>query len=148
MIKKTVCYTNFKGQEVKKDLYFNMTVLEVQDFVKANIKNGGSSEDALSDFILKATNEELAIFFKDFILASYGEVSEDGEHFKKSEEIKSDFQQSLAFNELFNMIFKDGNLAKNIVDGATTGIPKTKESDLSPKTQKALKMARLRASKN
>lgn len=99
MLKKTIAYTDFDGVERVEDFYFNLTNSEL-------IKIGNVIPDGLSaiseESIKKADIETLFSLFQTFIISSYGIKSEDGKYFRKSEELSRDFEQSAAFDSLFN----------------------------------------------
>lgn len=108
MLKKTINYTDFNGEERNEDFYFNLTKAEVAE-LEMSI-NGG-----LSAMIEKISNEQdnVAIMkiFKELILKSYGEKSIDGKRFVKSEELSTAFSQTEAYSELFMEIATDPDKA-------------------------------------
>jgi hypothetical protein len=108
MLKKTINYTDFNGEERNEDFYFNLTKAEVAE-LEMSI-NGG-----LSAMIEKISNEQdnVAIMkiFKELILKSYGEKSIDGKRFIKSEELSIAFSQTEAYSELFMEIATDPDKA-------------------------------------
>lgn len=108
MLKKTIKYTDFNGEERNEDFYFNLTKAEVAE-LEMSI-NGG-----LSAMIEKISNEQdnVAIMkiFKELILKSYGEKSIDGKRFVKSEELSTAFSQTEAYSELFMEIATDPDKA-------------------------------------
>ncbi len=107
MIKKTVKYEDFNGNEVVEDLYFNYTKTELM-----KLQFNGTL-----DTINKAqeTNDvnSMALFADDFVKNAYGIKSEDGKRFIKSKEIAEEFAQSLAYDALMNdLMFKEGEFDK------------------------------------
>ena len=103
MIKKTISYTDFDGNSVKEDLYFNISKAEA---MKLEYTSDGRLTDFMSRVSKKASEgsldaeeeEKIVKFIVDFVLQAYGKKSEDGRRFIKSEQIRSEFSQSAAFD--------------------------------------------------
>lgn len=110
MIKKTITYTDYNGQERTEDFYFNFNEAEIAEMELS--VNGGYS--AMLDRISKAENyPELMKAFKEFILNAYGEKSSDGKRFEKSEEKSIAFSQTKAYSNLMmEMLTKKGEAEK------------------------------------
>lgn len=107
MIKKTVKYEDFNGNEVVEDLYFNYTKTELM-----KLQFNGKLE-ALTKAQETNNVNELALFADDFVKNSYGIKSDDGKRFIKSEKISEEFSQSLAYDALMNdLMFKEGEFDK------------------------------------
>lgn len=102
MLKKTVTYENFNGEQVTKDLYFNLTKKELIDLQVS--KDGG-----LDTYIKKITEEEdkkaMIQLLDSIILAAYGQKSEDGERFIKNKELIDAFVSSMAYDALIDELF-------------------------------------------
>lgn len=94
MIKKTVTYEDFDGNQVTEDLYFNFTKT---DLIKMDLQFDGM-EDKLKKIVAAGNNKEIYDTFEEIVLKSYG--IKDGLKFRKSEEITRDFKDSLAFDAL------------------------------------------------
>lgn len=102
MIKKTVKYTDYNGVDREEDLYFNLSKTELGEM-------DAEREGGYAAYIMGIRNSDntVQIFnaFKDIITKAYGEKSEDGRYFRKSEERVRDFLDSLAFEALvFGML--------------------------------------------
>ena len=96
MIKETLTYKDFNGEERTDDFYFHMTKLE---WLRFDRKYGG-----LKEYIQKATrdNDEYGILtlLEELIQSAYGEKSLDGIRFIKSPEITERFVQSDAYSDM------------------------------------------------
>jgi hypothetical protein len=96
MIKETLTYKDFNGDERTNDYYFHMTKLE---WLRFDRKYGG-----LREFVQKATkdNDEYGILtlLEELIQTAYGEKSSDGLRFVKSPEITERFTQSDAYSDM------------------------------------------------
>ena len=124
MIKPTVTYKDSDDHIVTEDLWFNLKKAEVLELDK---KYGGNLTNYLRRWAERKDNVKLAVFFKDFILRSYGVKSEDGKRFVKSDELSRDFYQSYAFDAMFDAVLKDVETAKAFVDGVMAGITEDSE---------------------
>ena len=98
MLKKTIKYTDYNGIEREEDFYFNLNKAELTE-MELSTKGGMSS--LLSDIVNSHNVEKLISIFKQIILKSYGEKSEDGRRFIKTDELSKAFEQTEAYSELF-----------------------------------------------
>ena len=99
MIKKTITYTDYDGNERTEDKYFHMTKREL---IKWETESGsGGMEKLIEKIIAEEDRKKLVEMFDDLILRSYGEKSMDGRSFIKSDEIRNEFANSAAYDELF-----------------------------------------------
>lgn len=120
MIKKTITYTDYKGNERTEDFWFNLTKAELMEMELSS--EGGLSE--YIDRIIKSQNtSEIVAIFKKLILKSYGEKSEDGRRFMKGEEISRAFSETEAYSELFMELASDADKASAFVNGIIPELP-------------------------
>lgn len=114
MLKKTITYLNFNGEEVKEDLYFNLTQAEI---LEMDMQVYGGYASMLQKIVDAKNPKEIVQTFKRFILDSYGEKSDDGKHFMKSDEIRQKFACSQAYSVLFVELISDAKNAAAFVNG-------------------------------
>lgn len=114
MLKKTIKYSDFDGNEREEDFYFNLTKAEIAEMEMA--VNGGYSA-MLNRIVSEQDGPTIAETFKQFILASYGEKSADGREFNKSEEITKRFTSTEAYSELYMELITDAKAAADFVNG-------------------------------
>ena len=120
MLKKTITYIDYNGVERTDDYYFNMSkpeVVKMQNSVK-----GGYDVQLKSISADPINGAAIMDFFEDFISKSYGEKSEDGKRFMKSEEISKAFMETPAYEVLFEELVTDSKAASDFVNGV---MPKT-----------------------
>ena len=114
MIKKTIKYTDFNGNERTEDHYFNLTKAELTSMQLST--EGGL--DTLINRIVKEQNvPEIMKLFTEIIAKSYGVKSDDGKHFRKSDEIFNDFASTGAYDELLIELISDANASAAFVKG-------------------------------
>lgn len=97
MIKKTIKYTDYNGEEREEDFYFHLSRAEV---IELNFKANLKLSDQIQGIIKAKSMPEIFDLFKKIVLLAYGEKSEDGKHFMKSPEIAKAFECSEAYSEL------------------------------------------------
>lgn len=98
MLKKTIRYTDYNGNDVQEDFYFHLSKAELVELEASN-------KEGLAEYLqaIVASKDNLAIIanFKKIIMLSYGVKSEDGKRFIKSEQLREEFSQTEAYSELF-----------------------------------------------
>lgn len=114
MLKKTITYTDYNGNERTEDFYFNFTKAELME-MELGVSGG------LAEMIQKVTATQdaptIIKIFKDLVLKAYGEKSPDGKRFVKSNELREAFSQTEAYSNLFMELATDSNAAANFVNG-------------------------------
>ena len=113
MLKKVVTYTDYNDIERTETLWFNLSKAELIDM---QMTDEGDLGENLQKIIDEKNKTELYKKFKDIILRVYGEKSEDGKRFVKSQKIRDDFEQSAAFDAFFMELFTDAKAAAEFVN--------------------------------
>lgn len=114
MLKKTITYTDYDGNERSEDHYFNLTKAEITDF---NLSVPGGFEQKIKNIINAKDIPELAKLFKEIIAMSYGKKSDDGKRFIKSKEITEEFFQTEAYSQLYMSMITDDKVAAEFIHG-------------------------------
>lgn len=121
MLKKTITFIDYDGNERTEDHYFNLSKAEV---IEMELGESGGLSKTLEKIVAEQDNVKLMKYFKSIILKSYGEKTADGRRFIKSPELSEAFTQTEAYSELF-MELMDSEKMAEFVNGI---IPNT-ESD-------------------
>lgn len=116
MIKRTIKYTDYKGNEREEDFYFNFSQPELMEM---ELTTKGGMSEYLEKIIKAQDREELIKWFKVIVLKAYGEKSEDGRRFIKSPELSEAFSQTEAFVQLYMELATDDEKAAEFVNGIT-----------------------------
>ena len=120
MLKKTVTYIDFDGNERTEDFFFNLTEQEIAEMEL-------STEGGLGNFINKAvaakSQVELIELFKKLILVAYGVKSADGRRFVKNDAVREDFMSTQAFSDIYMELVQDADKASAFFNGI---VPKEK----------------------
>lgn len=113
MLKKTVSYVDFNDQKREEAFYFNLTKSELAELEL-------SEKGGLSELIKRVVKEEdlgeIIKIFKKLVLEAYGQKSEDGRRFIKSPELKEEFAQTAAYDELFMSLATNAEEAAKFVN--------------------------------
>lgn len=125
MYAKKMTYTDYDGNERTETFYFNLNKAELTEMEL-------SSEGGLSKMIQRIVDEQdttrIITIFKDIILRSYGEKSNDGKRFiKKAPDghmLADDFAQTEAYSELFMELATDADAASEFVNNVVPQMPK------------------------
>lgn len=134
MLAKKVTYTDFNGEERTETFYFNLTKAEVAEM---QLTHPGGYTEYIQRIIDSKQQEEIIRIFKELLLKSYGEKSEDGKHFRKSKEISEEFSNTEAYSEIFVELMTNANEAAAFVNGIMPKVDMTEDqkAELARKTK-------------
>lgn len=113
MLKQSIKYTDYNGTEREETFYFNLSRAELIDL---EYKTPGGLRDLLERIVKEKDSVKIYQMFKDIVMLSYGEKSDDGKHFVKSPEISKAFTETEAFSELMMMFVSDAEFAAKFVN--------------------------------
>lgn len=128
MLKKTISYTDYNGTERKEDFFFNLTEAELTEM---QLEKEGGLEAYLKKIVAANDAKEIMKTFKAIILKAYGEKSEDGKRFIKSQDISDAFSQTEAYSILFMELATDADKAAEFINGI---IPAKARQNVAPET--------------
>ena len=114
MVKKTITYTDYNGNERTEDFYFNLTKTEVVD-MELSIDGGLSNQ--IQTIVDGGDMASIVKIFKDIVLKSYGIKSEDGKRFIKTQSTLEEFTQTEAYSIIFMGLATDTQAATDFVNG-------------------------------
>lgn len=114
MLKKTITYTDYDGNERTEDFYFNLSKAEVTEMEMST--EGGLSK-ALTKIVEAKDAKRIIEAFKDLVLKAYGEKSPDGRRFIKNKELREAFSQTEAYSEIFMELATNAEAASAFVNG-------------------------------
>lgn len=115
MLKKAISYTDFDGQEHTEDFYFNLTKAEI---IELELTAEGNSFVTYLEKVVASNNGKLIMdTFKSIIFKAYGEKSEDGKRFVKSEKLSEDFSFTAAYDVLYVELVTDAEKAAEFING-------------------------------
>lgn len=101
MLKREITYEDFNGVKSTETFYFNLSKTEMAGWdlggMAASLERMAKAQDTTS----------LVAEIQKIVLTSYGEKSEDGKRFIKSEELRTAFSQTAAYDALFMELAQD-----------------------------------------
>lgn len=133
MLTKTIEYVDYNGDKQIETCYFNMTKVEI---AAMQVRMDGKFIDYLKSIINDGKVEEMFNLFRDLILDSYGQKSEDGKRFHKTPEMRKEFEESIAFSEVLTELMQDPKKVRRFTKGILP--PDFQDIEL-PETEELLK---------
>ena len=127
MLKKTITYVDYDGNERTEDFYFNLTKAEVTEM---EMSQKGGLVNTIQKIVAEQNSQRIIEIFKDLILKSYGEKSLDGKRFIKSKELREEFEQTEAYSDLFMELAQNAESAAAFVNGIIPNNPQDHKSKL------------------
>lgn len=120
MLKKTITYTDYNGNERTEDFYFNLTKAEIMEL---EMSTSGGLAEMIKRIVSAQDAPAIIKIFKELVLKAYGEKSADGKRFKKNEEITTAFAETEAYSQLFMELATDADAAAAFVNGIVPNVP-------------------------
>ena len=114
MIKKTITYTDYNGNERTEDFYFNLNKAELMEM---EMSTTGGLAEMIQRIVAAQDAPAIIKIFKELVLNAYGQKSPDGKRFIKNEELKEEFSQTEAYSILFMELATDADAAAKFVNG-------------------------------
>ena len=117
MLKKTITYEDYDGNTRTEDLYFFLSKSELMEM---ELSTPGGLAKKLESITKAQNGAELTRVFKEIILNSYGEKSDDGRSFIKKKNgvrIAEEFEQTPAYDALFTELLLDPDKAAAFING-------------------------------
>lgn len=114
MLKKTITYKNYFGDDVTEDFYFNISKSDFMDW--ENSVEGGMTTQ-MQKYLNRGDKPALSNFFKELILKAYGEISPDGRRFMQSKEISQAFKETPAYDILYMELATNDVEAQKFIEG-------------------------------
>lgn len=137
LLKKTITYATFDGNEITEDFFFHLTTPEV---AKMQVRYGGDLGEYATNLVQSNNSLDMLNFVEDLVLSAYGIKSTDGRKFTKTASVREDFEYSAAYAELFEELLTDQTKAQAFGQGLIEGAK-------APNTETARIIAEHRAKK-
>jgi hypothetical protein len=122
MLKKTMTYIDYDGNERVEDFYFNLTKAELAEM---QMSESGGLAKMLEKIVAEKDSKRIVEIFKDLVLKSYGEKSSDGKRFIKTQELRDAFSQTEAYSDLFMELASSAEKASAFVNGVVPNVPRS-----------------------
>ena len=116
MLKKTITYVDYDGNEQTEDFYFNLNKVEYLE-LEFGLGPGKSLTGSIQTLINAEDMGTVLSTIKQVVLKSYGIKSPDGKRFIKNDEIREAFEQSPVFEELYWDLVTNADKAAEFIAG-------------------------------
>jgi hypothetical protein len=124
MLTREISYTDFNDEKVVEKFYFNISKPELVE-MEVEYKEGLGQK--IQNIIDAKDYKQLIRMFKEIILVSYGQKSEDGRRFIKNDTLREEFVQTAAYHVLFMELAADATKAAEFLKGV---LPKDMTGDI------------------
>jgi hypothetical protein len=114
VLKKTIKYEDFNGDEVSEDFFFHLSKAEL---VELELSHKGGLSEALQRIVASEDGKAIIAEFKNIILSSYGQRSEDGKRFVKNQQLRDEFESTEAYSALFMELVTNTDSAIEFING-------------------------------
>ena len=114
MLKKTITYEDFNGDEVSEDFFFHLSKAEL---IELEMSHKGGLSEAMKKIIAAEDGKSIIAEFKNIILGSYGQRSDDGRRFIKNQQLRDEFESSEAYSTLFMELVTQTDKAVEFING-------------------------------
>jgi hypothetical protein len=141
MLKKTITYKDFNDDEVSEDFFFHLSKAEL---IELELSHKGGLSEALKRIIASEDGKAVIAEFKNIILSSYGQRSDDGKRFIKNQQLRDEFESTEAYSTLFMDLVLNTDSAIEFINGV---IPKDMAEETARLTSVDLKVVEEEVSK-
>lgn len=114
MIKKTMTFTDYNGNERTEDFYFNLNEAEL---TKMEMSIKGGLTEMIKRVVAAQDAPAIIAVFEDLIQKSFGVKTLDGRGFVKRKEDLEEFMATEAYSNLFMELATDAEAASKFVNG-------------------------------
>ena len=114
MFVKEIKYTDFNGVDRSEKFYFNLSKSELTEM---DLTTAGGMRSFIDRITNTQDQAELIKLFKELILKSYGQKSDDGKRFIKNDALREEFSQTMAYDTYFMLLATNEKEAIKFVNG-------------------------------
>lgn len=120
MLKKTITYIDYDGNERSEEFLFNLSQAET---LEMELSISGGMTQIINKIIEAQDSPTIVKLFKDILLKAYGEKSPDGKRFIKSDELSVAFSQTEAYSKLFMELASNPKAAADFINNLVPNAP-------------------------
>ena len=138
MLKKSITYTDYNGVKRTEDFWFNLSKAEL---IELEFGIYGGYSEVIKKIVDSNDTPSIMKCFKEIILKAYGQKSDDGRQFVKSDELSKAFEQTEAYSELMVEFIQHPDKAADFIN-------KVMPSDIAEAAAKSPNYPALESSEN
>lgn len=124
MLKKTIVYYDYDGNERSENFYFNLSKAEVMEM---EFSFTGGMTNVIEQMVNTQDTVRIIELFKKIIMAAYGEKSADGKRFMKigpdGRRLAEGFVETEAYSELFMELVSDPKKFADFIAAVIPALP-------------------------
>lgn len=124
MLKKTIIYHDYDGNERSENFYFNLSKAEVMEM---EFSFTGGMTNVIEQMVNTQDTARIMELFKKIIMAAYGEKSADGKRFMKigsdGRRLAEGFVETEAYSELFMELVSDPKKFADFIAAVIPALP-------------------------
>lgn len=114
MYKYTCNFKDFNGSERSEAFYFDLSPAELTIM---NLTEVGGLKQKMEKMLEAQDFPSIIKMFTMIVHKAYGEKSDDGRRFIKSDELSTAFEQTPAYSELFMQLLNNPSFAREFTNG-------------------------------
>lgn len=116
MLKKTVTYEDYNGVSHTEDFYFNLTKVECME-LEFGFGSGETLSGSIQTLINAGDMATVIKTIKKIVLTAYGVKSADGKRFIKNDTVRTEFEESPVFEQVYWDLVTDAEKAADFISG-------------------------------
>lgn len=124
MLKKTIVYHDYDGNERSENFYFNLSKAEVMEM---EFSFSGGMTNVIEQMVNTQDTARIMEMFKKIIMMAYGEKSADGKRFMKTgpdgRRLAEGFVETEAYSELFMELVSDPKKFADFIAAVIPALP-------------------------
>ncbi len=124
MLKKTIVYQDYDGNERSENFYFNLSKAEVMEM---EFSFSGGMTNVIEQMVNTQDTARIMEMFKKIIMMAYGEKSADGKRFMKTgpdgRRLAEGFVETEAYSELFMELVSDPKKFADFIAAVIPALP-------------------------
>lgn len=132
MLGKEITYNDLDGNPITETFWFHLSRAEIAEMALAKEGRAGGFDRYIRNLIESQDGETLTAAFKEIILSTVGQRSEDNKYFDKTDEYTRRFVQSDAYSVLLMELLTEADKMSEFINGV---VPKEMREGLEKNTQ-------------
>jgi hypothetical protein len=116
VLKKSIKYTDFNGEEQTEDFYFHLSKADLIG-MEFSAHGEGGLQVHLQKIAEAEDGKQIWEFLESLVAKSYGMKSPDGKRFVKNDQLMENFKSTAAYSELIMELCLDAGKAAEFVNG-------------------------------
>ena len=117
MLKKDITYKDLDDNDITETFWFHLSKAEMAEMALAKEGKAGGFDTYIRKLVASQDGESIIATFKEILLMTVGERSDDNKRFIKSDEITRNFVQSDAYSVLLMELLTDADKMSEFING-------------------------------